>query len=91
MANVRKILRMTEVVIPTDRNGDEVEVTMRPMLVEFNPPICAVCHQEMKNINTVEGKRRYQCMTWECTNRRLYDQEGNQHGKDSRNEQKSAA
>jgi len=80
---MRKILKLQEVTILDDRNGDEAITVMREVLVEFNPPVCSVCEAEMKNVNTVEGKRRYQCMTWGCTNHRLYNQDGEQLGQNS--------
>ncbi len=81
MAYVGKILG--EVTKFVTNGTDEVEEVTVQALVPFEPPVCGVCHDHMKNVNTVEGKRRYQCMTWGCTNRRMYDQEGNQIGQSS--------
>lgn len=55
--------------------------------VYFARPKCDQCNEEMRNVITIEGKRRFQCVTWGCTNRRTYDQEGNRLGKDSGNPQ----
>ncbi len=65
MARIR--MMVTELITV----GDEVEEVTREKLVEYEPPICNQCHQFMRNVNTVNGVRRYQCVTWECTNRRM--------------------
>jgi hypothetical protein len=51
--------------------GDEMEEVEVDELVPFEPPICNVCNQQMRNVNTVNGVRRYQCVTWGCTNRKM--------------------
>lgn len=65
MASIRKMV--TELITI----DDEVEERTFEKLVPFEPPICNVCNQQMRNVNTVNGVRRYQCVTWECTNRRM--------------------
>lgn len=81
MASLNKIRMITKTVVSETLLEDGlIHFEIKEELVEFNPPICDVCNNEMRNINTVEGKRRYQCVTWGCTNRRLYDMEGNKLG-----------
>jgi len=53
-------------------NGtDEVEEIEVMELVEFEPPICNECNQYMRNINTVNGVRKFGCVTWGCTNKKM--------------------
>lgn len=56
-------------------------------LVHFHPPRCEVCEEEMRNVQTIEGKRRFGCVTFGCTNRRTYDEEGNRLGQNPGNSQ----
>ena len=88
MANVTKILKEVYEIVPNSLNGDEVEIRPVLKLVEFDAPVCPACNKEMKNVFTTEGKRRYSCMEWNCTNRRMYDEEGNHLGQNSGNESK---
>ena len=63
---------MRKLVTRFTTNGtDEVEEIQVEELVEYEPPICNECNQQMRNVNTVNGVRRFQCVTWECTNRRM--------------------
>lgn len=90
MANM--ILRLAP-ILTVEANGSEFSVCNicelpddedNPLphkhLVLFNPPVCGVCHQEMRNVQTIDGKRRFGCVTWGCTNHRTYDEEGNRLG-----------
>ena len=56
-------------------------------LVPFEPPVCFQCLSEMRNVQTIEGKRRFGCVTFGCTNRRTYDEEGNRLGQNPGNSQ----
>lgn len=85
MGSIRKIRRDIEVVVQSDKNGDEVEYAVVNKLVPFDPPVCGVCHQHMRNIQTVNGQRKFQCVTWSCTNKRMYDEGGNLLGQSARN------
>lgn len=52
-------------------------------LMPFDPPVCGTCHEYMRNLSTIDGKRRYQCITWSCTNHKMYDEKGNHLGQNS--------
>jgi len=63
---------MRQKVVKMVTNGtDEVEEIIVEELIPYEPPICNVCNMYMKNVNTVNGVRRYGCMTWGCTNKKL--------------------
>lgn len=64
--------RMMQKVTKLVTNGtDEVEEIEVEELVEYEPPICNTCNQFMRNVNTINGVRRYQCVTWGCTNKKM--------------------
>lgn len=63
-------IRMKRVKLVTV--GDEVEEVEREELIQYEPPICNVCNQYTRNIQTINGVRRFQCVTHGCTNRRFY-------------------
>lgn len=49
-------------------------------LLPFEPPVCEICHQHLRNVTTINGKRIYACITFGCTNNSQYDLEGNKIG-----------
>lgn len=83
MGRIRR--RVEEVVLNSLENNGVVHIEIEERLVPFEPPVCGSCHQHMRNVSTIEGKRRYQCVTWGCTNVRMYDEEGHQLGQSSGN------